>query len=73
MKVKTEERLKIEALDIGKTIYFRKGKAIPVSGYVNRLNEKAKREGRAKENLNPYSFRDDLCDKKGFVSVIRNY
>lgn len=60
-------------MEVGGKLYFRKGKAIPVSGYVNRINDKAKREGKARKNLNPYSFFDKSCDKKGFVSVVRNY
>ncbi len=73
MKAKTEERKKIEALDIGGKIYFRKGITIRVQGYVNRLNDRARRDGVAKKDLNPYSCLNKLCDKKGFVCVVRHY
>lgn len=73
MKVKTEDRKKIEAMSIGGKIYFRRGKAIRVQGYVNRINDSARREGKIKKDLNPFSYYDGLCDKKGFVCVVRNY
>lgn len=73
MKVKTEDRKKIEAMDVGCKIYFRKGKAVRVQGYVNRINDHAKREGNIKKDMNPFSYNECTCDKKGFVCVVRNY
>ena len=73
MRVKTEERLKIESLKIGKIIYFPDNIAIRISGYVARLNDNARRKRKTKENLNPYSFRDKTCNKEGYVCVVRNY
>lgn len=80
MRTKCRERIKIENMAVGAMEYFRKGKVVPVDGYVRRINksllENEKiRKKKNKTGENPFRLFIKSCDryKEGFISVKRNY